>query len=160
MEATMARTLTPSLEEEYRDLFGGMQIREERKDDVAAIYSRIKGANALPKYVKVEQSTGVPWFFVAILHNLESSGRFDRHLHNGDPLSRPTVQVPAGRPPNATFPCSWDVSAADALQLKHFSAQSRWDLPGIAFALETNNGFGYRDNHPHVKSPYLWSFSN
>ena len=33
-------------------------------------------------------------------------------------------------------------------------------MPGTLFQLEGYNGFGYRDHHPTVPSPYLWSFSN
>ena len=30
----------------------------------------------------------------------------------------------------------------------------------MLFRLEAYNGSGYRDKHPDVKTPYLWSFSN
>jgi hypothetical protein len=37
---------------------------------------------------------------------------------------------------------------------------STWNLERILYELEGYNGWGYRLYHPHVKSPYLWSFSN
>ena len=36
---------------------------------------------------------------------------------------------------------------------------TNWTISGIAYVLERYNGFGYRLNHPQVKSPYLWSFT-
>ena len=35
-----------------------------------------------------------------------------------------------------------------------------WSIERISFELERYNGFGYRRNHPTVKSPYLWSCTN
>ena len=35
-----------------------------------------------------------------------------------------------------------------------------WSVPGLLYKLEGYNGFGYRNKHPEVLSPYLWSFSN
>jgi len=35
-----------------------------------------------------------------------------------------------------------------------------WSLPALLYTLESYNGMGYRLYHPHVPSPYLWSFTN
>ena len=35
-----------------------------------------------------------------------------------------------------------------------------WSLERLLYELEGYNGWGYRLFHAHVKSPYLWSFSN
>ena len=35
-----------------------------------------------------------------------------------------------------------------------------WSIGGTLYKLEKYNGWGYRSRHPHVLSPYLWSFSN
>ena len=35
-----------------------------------------------------------------------------------------------------------------------------WSIEHLAYLFENFNGWGYRLYHPHVKSPYLWSYSN
>jgi lysozyme family protein len=112
------------------------------------------------KYEAVARAVKAPWFFVAAIHNMESGLRMDRHLHNGDPLTARTKQVPANRPPTGNPPFSWQESAVDALKLRKIDAVSTWNLERILYELEGYNGWGYRLYHQHVKSPYLWSFSN
>jgi lysozyme family protein/peptidoglycan hydrolase-like protein with peptidoglycan-binding domain len=155
----MAFELTSALREEYETLFGKLFIRPERQSQIDSIFRRIAQPTARQRYDEVQAATGVPWFLVGIIHNLEASLRFDRHLHNGDPLTAKTVQVPAGRPPGNP-PFAWQDSAVDSLKMKNLQDWTDWSLPGIAFVLERFNGTGYRNKHPHVKSPYLWSFSN
>src|SRR5215510_12676986 len=155
----MAVEFTPALRDEYNGLFATIAIRPERRAQVAGIYARIIQPAARQRYDKVEQAIKVPWFVVAIIHNLEASLRFDCHLHNGDPLTGRTFHVPANRPPGNP-PFEWQASAIDALTMKRLDTWTDWSLAGIAFVLERYNGFGYRNNHPNVKSPYLWSFSN
>jgi lysozyme family protein len=46
----------------------------------------------------VREDLGIPWGFVAVIHNMEASLDFTKHLHNGDPLTSKTVQVPVARP--------------------------------------------------------------
>jgi hypothetical protein len=84
----------------------------------------------------------------------------DRHLHNGDPLTQRTRHVPAGRPADGNPPFTWQASAVDALRLRRVDRVADWSLHRILYELEGYNGWGYRLHHPHVKSPYLWSFSN
>ena len=158
----MAFTLTDTLRDEYNLLFSKMSLRPERLAEIERVYARVTSNTAKKQYLRVEAETGVPWFVVGIIHNLEASGRFDRHLHNGDPLTGPTVHVPAGRPSKEKRAYTWIESAIDALCLKklHQRPRDAWTLPDIAFVLESYNGTGYRRNYPHVKSPYLWSFSN
>ena len=150
-------TLPPALREDYETLYARMTIRPERRAEIAALLRRILAQVA--RYKAVSQATQIPWFMIAIIHCLEASLRFDRHLHNGDPLSGPTHNVPKGRPAG-TGPFTWEESARDALTFKRFNRQQDWSLAGIAFLLESYNGFGYRNKFPHIKSPYLWSFSN
>ncbi len=84
---------------------------------------------------------------------------FDGHLHNGDPLTARTVQVPKGRPIAGTPPFTFLASAIDALKYKKFDTLTSWDLPQLLYRFEKYNGFGYRDHH-QIHSPYLWSGSN
>jgi hypothetical protein len=90
---------------------------------------------------------------------MEASLNFNKHLHNGDPLTNRTVQVPAGRPKKGNPPFAWEDSASDALSLKGLNSQTDWSLAGTLYQIERFNGWGYRLYHQHVLSPYLWGFS-
>jgi len=149
--------LTDSLRQEYVTLFGSCTIRPNR---AAAVEELVDGLQAnRTRYEAVSDAAGVPWHFIAVIHNMESGQRFTGHLHNGDPLTGRTVRVPAGLPKKGQPPFTWEESAADALALKGLGADTDWTLAGTLFQIERYNGFGYRQYHPHVLSPYLWSFS-
>jgi lysozyme family protein/peptidoglycan hydrolase-like protein with peptidoglycan-binding domain len=153
--------LAPSfsaLKSDYQLLFDSCLIRPARAAAIDAAVTRIRGNRA--RYESVGKALGVPWYVVGLIHTMESSGNFDAHLHNGDPLTARTTHVPAGRPAKGTPPFTWEESAADALTMQGFATWKDWSVPGILYKLEAYNGFGYRDNHPDVRSPYLWSFSN
>lgn len=160
----MSTALTAALREEYETLFARMRVNPERAGDVARLWQRIAEPSARASYMAVAAETRVAWFVVAIIHSLESTLRFDAHLHNGDPLTGRTVHVPAGRPQawSLEWPMRqrWVKSAIDALRHDALDKIPAWDAANVAFALERYNGFGYRRNYPAVKSPYLWSFSD
>lgn len=40
------------------------------------------------RYEVVEKETGVPWWFIGVLHYREASLSFKTHLHNGDSFRR------------------------------------------------------------------------
>jgi lysozyme family protein/peptidoglycan hydrolase-like protein with peptidoglycan-binding domain len=149
-------TLTPDLTSEYRKLWGSCAIRPQRSKTVDAVVDRILANKA--RYVAAGKPAGVPWQVVAIIHNLESSGNFKTHLHNGDPLTARTVQVPKGRPAAGSPPFTWEQSAADALALQKLNEWKDWSVPGMLYVFERYNGFGYRKRK--INSPYLWSFSS
>jgi lysozyme family protein len=155
----MSVKLTPALAEEYACLFETMRLRPERMREIEQAHRRISVERARTVYRSVEQATGVPWFLVGIIHSLEASNRFDCHLHNGDPLAGPTRNVPKNRPSSQRRAYAWVESAVDALRLKKLDRWTDWTVPGIAYTLERYNGMGYRMRYPHIKSPYLWSFS-
>lgn len=98
----------------------------------------------------------VPWYVVGCIHGLEGSFNYNTHLHNGDPLTERTIQVPKGRPLVGNPPFSWEESATDALSMK--MPWNDWSVAGTLFFLEKFNGFGYRSKG--INSPYLWSFTN
>lgn len=101
----------------------------------------------------------IPWYFIACVHYMECSFSFNKHLHNGDPLSGYTVQVPANRPKVGHGPpFTFEESAVDALKLMKYDKVTNWSLPFILQKLEGYNGFGYSKKGIHT--PYLWSFSN
>ena len=108
-------------------------------------------------YDAIESQTGIPWWFVGIIHSLESGFSFSTHLHNGDSLSARTIHRPAGRPLSSP-PFTWIESALDALKLKELHLEKDWSFPKALWNFERYNGFGYVQHK--VNSPYLWSFTN
>ncbi len=149
--------LTPELRAEYERLFETCEVRAERVQPVGRWLQKI--VDARPRYESVGTPLGVPWFFIAVVHCLEASLRFDTHLHNGDPLTARTVHVPANRPRDGSPPFEWEFSAKDALVGQGLDRWQDWSLAGLLYRLEAYNGFGYRKHHPEVLTPYLWSFS-
>lgn len=146
-----------TLKPEYARLFRSATVRREYGDNTEWHLAMMQKSKA--RYQSVSDDTGVPWYFIAVCHALESSFNFRAHLHNGDfPLSTRTRQVPAGRPTKWLPPSDWESSARDALRLLGFAGQKDWSLERTLYRLEAYNGFGYR---PYgIASPYLWSFSN
>ena len=150
--------LTAALKDEYQRLFDTCDIRASRMASVEQCVTAISGNRG--RYEAVSAMTGgVPWHVIAAIHNMESSLRFDKHLHNGDPLTARTKNVPAGRPKTGNPPFTWEESAADALSYEGLDRWTDWSLPGTLYKLEGYNGWGYRLYHPHVLSPYLWAAS-
>jgi lysozyme family protein len=148
-------TLTQTLRNEYETKFQTCTVRPAISDDVENVITRMVSARR--RYQAVALRTRVPWHVIAVIHNLECSGRFDCHLHNGDSLSRRTVNVPAGRPMIGKPPFSWEDSAVDALTFDGFASWTDWSVAGTLYKIERYNGVGYRNRG--LPSPYLWSGS-
>jgi len=144
------------LSQEYLRFFDQCTPRQQFMPNVVFHVKRIRQGK--PTYDLVESATGVPWMFVGIVHGMEAGFNFSSHLHNGDPLTARTVQVPKGRPTTGTPPFTWLDSAIDALRFEKLHLVTDWSVPHMLFLLEGYNGFGYRSRG--VASPYLWSFSN
>lgn len=151
-----AISLTNGLRAEYRDLFETCQVRPEYRDDVAWVVNRLCSHRAAD-YLWFE-AFGFPWYYVGILHVMESGMDWSRHLHNGDPLTARTVHVPIGRPKDGEPPFTWRDSALDALNYRQPATWTDWTIAGLLYRFEAWNGFGYRLYH-HIASPYLWSMS-
>lgn len=147
--------LTQGLKSEYQQLWRSCAIRPARAATVDALADRLVANKK--RYASAGKPNGVPWFVVGVIHLLEASGDFTKHLHNGDPLTARTVRVPAGRPTTGKPPFTWEDSAADVLKLK-LKGWTDWSIPGTLYVLERYNGWGYRDRG-HA-TPYLWSFSS
>lgn len=108
-------------------------------------------------YKNVDCKTDVPWYVIAGLHNMESSGSFKHHLHEGSPLYRRTRWVPKGRPKTGAPPFTWVESAQDALSYDKMG-QKRWAyLFDTLWAVEGYNGTGYWRYHRSTPSPYLYA---
>ena len=144
-----------SLKPEYARLFQTCKVNNDKTEIVDNIVDKILAKEE--RYRKAQNQSGVPWSVIAVIHALEASLNFNTHLHNGDPLSHKTVQVPKGRPPGNP-PFTWEASAADALEMDKLTIWQEWTIPGALFVLERFNGFGNRKKN--INTPYLWSFSN
>lgn len=129
--------------------------------------ARFRGARTISlanraRYEALGRSLGgIPWWFIAAIHGLESSFLFTRHLHNGDPLTARTRQVPAGRPPTGEPPFTWEQSGRDALTMpgKAYDRVTDWSPAHALWLLENYNGLGYR-LYRGIQSPYLWAGTN
>lgn len=137
-------------------LYAACVIRPERLAEIDRDHVRaLTGARAT--YEAAGGPLGIPWWFVGILHGLECSFDFGKHLHNGDPLTARTVREPPGRPRDGSPPFTWLESAFDALRRKRFDGQADWSVGTVLDRFERYNGLGYRTRG--LNSPYLWSFS-
>lgn len=141
--------------EDYIGLWNTCVIKEDKIKEIDSIINKII-INRV-RYEHVDKLTGVPWWFIALIHVMESNCNFKTHLHNGDPLTARTVHIPKNRPLTGEPPFSWEESAVDALKLKNYTFLT-YDLPNALYRLEAYNGFGYMKMGRNT--PYLWSYSN
>ncbi len=154
-----AFSFTNSLRDDYQNLFDQCEVRENRAALVNDLVAKIAANRA--RYQQVGGPMNIPWYFIGIVHNMECSLNFSQHLHNGDPLTAFTVQVPAHRPKVGHGPpFTWEESATDALGLENLQNPQGWSIPATLYKLERYNGFGYHTRNTGINSPYLWSFSN
>jgi lysozyme family protein len=155
--ATDSTTLS-AIAGEYVAMFRAMSVIADKATAVDRQCQRLVAFRS--EYEKVGSLLNIPWYFIGLIHGMESNFNFGLHLHNGDPLNLRTSHVPAGRPPHdvADPPFAWSTSAIDALRLKGLQTKADWSLPAILFRLEQYNGFGYRRRG--LATPYLWSFSD
>jgi lysozyme family protein len=151
---------TEDLKKEYQNLFDSSITRDEYRNKFNEIILGISYNKNT--YLNVAKLLGndIPWYFIAAIHSLESSLNFKCHLHNGDSLNDRTIHIPINRPYEGNPPFSWAESALDALQYKNLDSWTNWTIPGVLYKLEEYNGWGYREYHKHVLTPYLWSGSN
>ncbi len=105
------------------------------------------------RYLTVSKKTGIPWPFIAVTHQRESSQDWGASLAQGDPWNQESTHVPKGRGPFK----SWEDAAYDALVncSPHASLNKDWSIGGLLTKLEEYNGLGYV-NHG-LPSPYIWS---
>lgn len=145
------------VKDDYASMWASVALRPDRAKAARTTATRVMLNRA--RYEEVGGLTGVPWWFIGIIHALECSCDFGKHLHNGDPLSAKTRRVPAGRPVTWVPPYDWKVSAADALNMKGFGRIRDWTVERACYEWERYNGWGYRKPGMPA-SPYLWSGTN
>jgi len=146
-----------ALADVYARQFRACRIKPEHEREVRAQAARIMVS--VETYEKVAgRFPGMPWWVVGVLHSMECNLNFKQHLHNGDPLTGRTVQVPKGRPVAGKPPFAWEESAIDALVCDRLDQVKDWSPGNALVMLENYNGTGYR--RKGVPSPYLWSFTD
>ena len=141
----------------YAKMFATCVVKPDR---VAAVKSEAAAILAnRARYQSVAANfTGMPWWVVGIIHSMECGLSFKQHLHNGDPLTARTVQVPKSRPKVGKPPFTWEESAIDAIEYDGLDKVTDWSPGGALEVFEKYNGTGYRKRG--VPSPYLWSFTD
>lgn len=149
--------LTDDLRHEYENRFASILVKKSAQNPLAVVVPKI--LRGQDRYKLVAADLGVPWFVIALIHQLECDGDWTCHLHNGDSLEGRTINVPRNRPVTGLPPFTWEASARDAIVYEHqkHGWDNDWSVAGILFKLEGYNGFGYRVKD--VPTPYLWSGS-
>lgn len=161
-------TRLSQLKSKYLELYEQMKLRSDWESELDRVCERI--LKHRKRYEYVEQKTGVPWWWIAAIHNMESSGNWNCHLHNGDPLKARTVRVPSGRPLDEpekgwTVGYTWEESAIDAIKIKKFDDVKDKSLPAWLWRSHLYNGFGNVNyvgdlGSSYLYTPYLWSGTN
>lgn len=107
-------------------------------------------------YQDIEKSTGVPWWFIGIVHYREASLKMNANLAQGDPWNKKSVHVPAGRGPFTSF----QEAAVDALtKCSPYAARNKdWSVGSALTMFEKYNGLGYANKN--LPSPYVWAGTN
>jgi lysozyme family protein len=145
------------LRPEFDAWFKAVIARDEHKDKVEWNTKQLLKNQSRYREVSLRVNR-MPWAMIGVIHAMECCFNFTGHLHNGDPLTGRTKNVPSGQPKKGTPPFSWEDSAIDALAQEGFDTVTDWSIPHMLYLLEKYNGFGYRKmGRP---TPYLWSFSN
>ena len=128
------------LQDQYEQLFRDCQIVDAGKQqEVDNAIAAMQAPQA--RYAALADRAGVPWYFVAVVHQREGSGNFSQSVRDGH-------RLPAG--------LSWEDDALAVMQ-EQCGGWHNWSLPGLLYRLEAYNGFGYRQYQ--INSPYLWSFA-
>src|SRR5260221_5332589 len=133
-------------------LWDRAKTRPSKVHEVAVTAKRLLANKS--RYQAIEKKTGVPWYVIAVIHEREASGRFDRQLAQGDPLNRRSTNEPIAGP----FP-SFEASAVWALHHDHMDKVIDWRVEKELCWEEGFNGWGYANNHPSIPSPYIWGGS-
>lgn len=143
--------------EVYSKLWDTMKVSPEWARKADAIGKKIIASQS--RYATAVAGTAVPWWFIAIVHAMECSLRFDQHLHNGDPLTARTTRVPKGRPPTGSPPFTWEESARDAITFERLDEIDDWSLASALYHWHRYNGINNEYKRRGIPTPYLWSGS-
>lgn len=154
--APMSQLLRDALAD-HTQKSANLELLPDHAKALESFASRFR-ANA-ERYLEVARKVDMPAELIAALHERESGGLFDRYLHNGDPLGKPTTHVPKGK-----MFSEWEPAAVDALMMFRPLADTLGvreetdDLAPLLTLAEQYNGFGYRKKG--LVSPYIYSGTN
>lgn len=143
---------TETIAKEYLALWQTVSIRSEKLSAVKNMAERVLSKKT--RYEAVANEFGCPWWWVGLVHAMESGCDFSTWLANGDFLSSPTTHVPRGLQCDGT----WEDGARVSLKHHGMPTEDAWSLARCFYEWEKYNGFGYR-SHGDV-SDYLWSFTS
>lgn len=141
---------------EYEHLFSRCVIDKNFVGKVDEIVDDIEENQF--RYQLVSENTGVPWYFISIVHYMECDCDFNVCLYKNDNSSRQAGNYfkKCSEKSDALF--IWEYDAEDAIKLIGWDRYKDWSVSGILFQFEKHDGFGYRNIS--ANSPYLWNFSN
>jgi lysozyme family protein len=141
------------LRADYQVRWPAMRVRPERIAAADVVARRMASREA--RYRAITDPIGVPWWWLAAVHELEHSGRFTTSMIATDPIDAP----PGTPPPSGTITdAEWDDTARALLRARGLANWRDWTVTGALYQWERYNGLGYRNFD--VPSPYLWSFSD
>jgi lysozyme family protein len=145
-----------TLQEQNNDRWSKVRINPNRDSLFTSVARRLTNPTAVARYKAVETRTGVPWWFIAVVHEREASQAWTKSIAQGDPWNRVSTHVPAGRGPFK----SWEDAAVDALvNCAPYAARNKdWSPGGALTLLEKYNGLGYAKRGK--PSPYIWAGTN
>ncbi|WP_105435811.1 CHAP domain-containing protein [Neorhizobium tomejilense] len=149
--------VSPKWSENYQVLWDKMSVSEAWMDAARGIVTKLVKYQS--RYAAAVAGTAIPWWFVAVIHSMEAGMNFNRHLHNGDPLTSRTVREPKNLPVVPEPPYSWEVSAADALRYERLEQVTDWSLPSVLYHWHRYNGIVNEYKRRGIPTPYLWSGS-
>jgi len=142
----------------YKEMYDAALIKPEKVNELKWFTNKIKAGKERYDAVVLSLGNGMPYWFVGIIHLMEGGGKFSTHLHNGDPLTARTKNVPKGRPLKGQPPFSWEESAIDALCYMKYDKVTDWSIQNCLVLFERYNGMGYKKKG--LPSPYLWSYTD
>jgi len=140
-----------ALTKSNQDRWNNCHVPAEKGPAFEAVANRILKNKTI--YQEIEKSTGVPWWFIGIVHYRESNLDLSTNLAQGDPWNKKSVHVPAGRGPFNSF----QEAAVDALtNCPPYAAKNKdWSVGKALTMFEEYNGLGYANRG--VPSPYVWA---
>lgn len=139
------------LKPEYVRLMATMKFT--RSAEIMAAAKRL--ITYVPRYEDISKKTHVPVIWLAAVGEREDGPAiFTHYFGNGDPLDRPTTDVPRGRGGFSSF----EAGCQDALHYDRIDQVTDWSWPGSLYEGEAWNGFGPRAHGKHTG--YLWAGTN
>ena len=147
------------------DLWMTASVNQDKAPEIAYASARILTNWLRYKDVAMQLMPNPPPIMIATIgcfHYRESTFNFTKNLLNGDPLTKQTVNHPAGRPPgrpDTPNGYSWEYAAVDALKYEEIDKIKNWTLATALATMVRWNGAGAELYH-NTDDPYLWSFTN